>query len=103
MLPDLRPSMPLSTGPTLFLAPSPIAWQARHLLNDVLPAAASCAIGAGAVAVTGRVVSTAKIRFVIVFSSSLPWWVWPGQSFAWPPTSGPAVLGRPPRLEQATK
>src|SRR5882672_2849605 len=42
-MPDLRPSIPLSSGPTLFLAPSPIAWQGRHLLNEVLPAAASCA------------------------------------------------------------
>ena len=33
-VPDLRPSRPLSTGPTLFLAPSPTAWQGRHFLND---------------------------------------------------------------------
>ena len=49
-MPDLRPSRPLSSGPTLFLAPSPIAWQARHLLNDDLPAAASCASAADAAA-----------------------------------------------------
>ena len=48
------PSSPFSSGPTLFLAPSPIAWQARHLLNEVLPAAASCACApdAAAIAVT---------------------------------------------------
>src|SRR5882724_12856131 len=43
MVPDLRPSRPLSTGPTLFLAPSPTEWQGRHFLNEFSPAATSCA------------------------------------------------------------
>src|ERR1700694_5801388 len=51
MVPDLRPSRPLSTGPTLFLAPSPTAWQGRHFLNEFSPAArswlnAACVIAA---------------------------------------------------------
>ncbi len=28
--------MPLSSGPTLFFAPSPIEWQGKHFLNDCL-------------------------------------------------------------------
>src|SRR6266852_385368 len=42
-LPDLRPSRPLSSGPTLFLASAPTAWQGRHFLKDVSPAATSWA------------------------------------------------------------
>src|SRR5215216_4777382 len=43
MVPVCRPSMPLSTGPTLFLAPSPTEWQGRHFLKEFSPAARSCA------------------------------------------------------------
>src|ERR1043165_6515453 len=43
MVPDLRPSSPLSTGPTLFLASSPTEWHGRHFLNEFSPAARSCA------------------------------------------------------------
>src|SRR5215216_772468 len=43
MVPDLRPSSPLSTGPTLFLASSPTEWHGRHFLNDCSPAATSWA------------------------------------------------------------
>src|SRR5262245_32859628 len=43
--------MPLSNGPTLFLAPSPTAWQAMHfVLNDRSPASRSCASKAPVVA-----------------------------------------------------
>src|SRR6185436_11342243 len=41
MVPDLRPSRPLSNGPTRFLAASPTVWQAAHFLNEVSPAATS--------------------------------------------------------------
>src|ERR1700730_13899214 len=41
--PALRPSSPLSSGPTLFFAPSPTEWHGRHFLNDCSPAATSCA------------------------------------------------------------
>src|SRR5882757_11403304 len=68
-MPDLRPSNPLSCGPTLFLAPSPIAWQAKHLLNDVLPAAASCASAAEATADDAMTISALSISFLIVCSS----------------------------------
>ena len=44
MVPDLRPSSPFSSGPTLFLAPSPIAWQAMHLRNDFSPSATSLSV-----------------------------------------------------------
>src|SRR3982074_600226 len=65
-MPDLRPSSPLSSGPTLFLAPAPIAWQAMHLLNDVLPAAASCASAADDDAMT---TSAHRVSVFIVCSS----------------------------------
>src|SRR5687768_922690 len=54
-------------GPTLFLAPSPTAWQARHLLNEALPAAASCAGAAADDAITA---SALKVSRFIVGSSS---------------------------------
>src|SRR5215510_13316208 len=69
MLPDLRPSRPLSTGPTLFLAPSPTAWQARHLLNDVLPASASCASALEAAVVAAITNSVLKVSFFMGYSS----------------------------------
>src|SRR6185503_918762 len=43
MVPDFRPSSPLSTGPTRFFASGPTRWQGRHFLNEVSPAARSCA------------------------------------------------------------
>src|SRR3984893_14285609 len=61
--------MPLSSGPTLFLAPSPIAWQARHLLNEVLPAAASCASAADAAADDATTTSALRMSFFMVGSS----------------------------------
>src|SRR5258708_7248116 len=64
--------MPLSSGPTLFLAPSPIAWQARHLLNEVLPAAASCASAPDAAAIEVRTISAPKFNFVMGCSSFFP-------------------------------
>src|SRR6185437_5122261 len=70
MLPDLRPSSPFSTGPTLFLAPSPTAWQARHLLNEVLPAAASCA--SAPVAVANEVTTTSALKVNVFMRLSLP-------------------------------
>src|SRR5215510_7923006 len=75
MLPDLRPSRPLSTGPTLFLAPSPTAWQARHLLNDVLPASASCASALEAVAIEVTATSALKVSIFMSSSSFLPMWL----------------------------
>src|SRR6266850_807346 len=61
MVPDLRPLSPLSTGPTLFLAPSPTAWQARHLLNEVLPAATSCASAADDAAADAMTISVLRV------------------------------------------
>src|SRR3977135_4325162 len=57
MVPDLRPSSPLSTGPTLFLASSPTAWQGRHFLNASPPAATSWAKAAPADAASAAAVS----------------------------------------------
>src|SRR4051794_38425332 len=54
--------MPFSAGPTLLAAPSPIAWQGRHLLNTVLPASASCA-PAGIVLRIENVASAAATNF----------------------------------------
>src|SRR5690349_15954491 len=51
--------MPLSSGPTLFLAPSPIEWQGRHFLKDCSPAAASCA-RAAPVSITVAAASAAR-------------------------------------------
>src|SRR5262245_37110568 len=48
-------------GPTLFLAPSPIAWQARHLLKEVLPAAASCASAPDVAAREVRITTALKV------------------------------------------
>src|SRR5689334_714438 len=75
MLPEWRPSRPLSTGPTLFLAPSPMAWQARHLLNEVLPAAASCASALEAVASEVMATSALKVSIFMFGSSFLPMWL----------------------------
>src|SRR5688572_15038780 len=72
MVPDLRPSSPFNSGPTLFLAPSPIAWQARHLLNEVLPAAASCASAPGAAANEVTTTSALKVDVFMWGSSFLP-------------------------------
>ena len=69
-MPDLRPSSPFSSGPTLFLAPSPIAWQARHLLNEVLPAAASCASAPDAAAMAAMTIRALKVGFFMGCSSS---------------------------------
>src|SRR6478609_9264383 len=69
MVPDLRPSSPFSAGPALFLAPSPIAWQARHLLNEVLPAAASCA--SAPVAVANEVTTTSALKVDVFMWCSL--------------------------------
>src|SRR5436190_12739871 len=72
-MPDLRPSSPFSSGPTLFLAPSPVEWQGRHLLNDVLPAATSCACALDKAAAEHPMRITAlKPVFFIVLSP-----VWP--------------------------
>ena len=53
--PECRPIRPLSSGPTPFLAYSPIWWQARHAANTFLPASAS---SAEAVAVAKNTVAT---------------------------------------------
>ena len=42
-IPDLRPSIPLSTGPTLFFAVGPTSWHATHFLYELAPAVRSCA------------------------------------------------------------
>src|SRR5882757_6218057 len=65
--------MPFSSGPTLFLAPSPIAWQARHLLNEALPAVASCADAPDTAINEVTTTSELKISVFIGCSSSLPW------------------------------
>src|SRR5262245_6915069 len=44
MVPEWRPSSPLSTGPTLFFAVGPTSWHGAHFLNEVAPALRSCAI-----------------------------------------------------------
>src|SRR5215813_2694339 len=45
--------MPLSSGPTLFFASGPTEWHGRHFLNEVSPAARSCAsAGAEVTAIT---------------------------------------------------
>src|SRR6185295_5397540 len=72
MVPDLRPSSPFSTGPTLFLAPSPTAWQARHLLNEVLPASASCATALEVANDAAMTNSVLRVSFFMGCSSSLP-------------------------------
>ena len=41
--PAVRPSRPLSSEPILFLAPSPMEWQAWHCLNTFAPFSTSCA------------------------------------------------------------
>src|SRR6266404_37909 len=64
-MPDLRPSSPLSCGPTLFWAPSPIAWQAMHLLKAVLPVAASCASALEAAAIDAITTSALRVSFLI--------------------------------------
>ena len=61
---------PFSSGPTLFLAPSPIAWQARHLLKEVLPAAASCASALDAVAIEAMTIRALEVGFFMGCSSS---------------------------------
>src|ERR1043165_10054479 len=58
MVPDLRPSSPLSTGPTLFLASAPTEWQGRHFLNEFSPAARSCAEALPTAAI--RIAATAQ-------------------------------------------
>ena len=51
----------------MFLAPSPIAWQARHLLNEVLPAAASCASAEVATAADDAITTSAlRVSFFMV-------------------------------------
>src|SRR5438132_633075 len=42
-VPALRPSRPLSGGPSLFFAFSPTSWHGWHFRNDVSPAEVSCA------------------------------------------------------------
>src|ERR1700722_8708969 len=66
MLPHLRPSIPFSSGPILFWAPTPMEWQARHLRNDVSPAPTSCASAAD----VDRLNSIAPIQnsFVFIFA-----------------------------------
>src|SRR5437868_12994281 len=66
MVPEWRPSRPLSTGPTLFFAPSPTAWHARHFLNDCSPAATSCAATAPVDAAT--MITAIAIVFIITLS-----------------------------------
>src|SRR5882672_8761189 len=46
MVPDWRPSRPLSRGPTLLAASGPIEWHGAHFRNEVSPAAASWASAA---------------------------------------------------------
>src|SRR5262249_1777862 len=57
-LPAWRPSRPLSSGPTLFFAPSPTEWQGRHFLNDCSPAATSCAEAAAVEAASANAART---------------------------------------------
>src|SRR5215471_21489573 len=42
-VPAWRPSRPLSSGPTLFSALGPTAWQGRHLKKERWPFSTSCA------------------------------------------------------------
>jgi len=56
----------------LFLAPSPIAWQARHLLNEVLPAAMSCAGAPDAAIKEVTTASALKVGIFMWSSSFLP-------------------------------
>src|SRR5665647_669727 len=83
--------MPLSSGPTLFLAPSPIAWQAMHLLKEVLPAAASCASAAVAAADDAMTTSALRVSFFMGCSS----WLRGGSRVlvAWHADSGQAAKG----------
>src|SRR5260370_27073923 len=69
--------MPLSSGPTLFLAPAPIAWQAMHLLNEVLPAATSCASAADAAIDDAMTTSALNVSLFMVCSSRFRGWLWP--------------------------
>src|SRR4029079_1727912 len=70
MVPDLRPSRPLSAGPTLFFASSPTAWQGLHLRKDCSPAARSCAF---AIPIVAAIVNEAKITdFIMLFSLRSP-------------------------------
>src|SRR4051795_578344 len=75
--------MPLSSGPTLFFAPSPIEWQGRHLLKDVLPAAASCASAADASADEAITTSALNVSFFMDQALWVTRRVYP-QVLAWP-------------------
>src|SRR5260370_25442058 len=46
MVPDWRPSRPLSRGPTLFAASGPIEWHGAHFRNELSPAVTSWASAA---------------------------------------------------------
>src|SRR5262249_32274147 len=68
---DLRPSSPLSSGPTLFFAPSPTEWHGRHFLNDCSPAPTSCARAVVLEAASTAVISS-KVLVMIASSQRFP-------------------------------
>src|ERR1700730_14863580 len=69
--PALRPSSPLSSGPTLFFAPSPTEWQGRHFLNDCSPAATSCAEAAAVEAASAIAARTARLITRVPFPGTI--------------------------------
>src|SRR5207244_62473 len=66
---------PVELRATLFLAPSPTAWQAMHLLNEVLPAATSCAIAADAAIDDAMTTSALSVSLYHVCSSWFRGWL----------------------------
>src|SRR5215471_2617668 len=70
-VPAWRPSSPLSSGPTLFSAPGPTAWQGRHLKKERWPFSTSCAAAfcnIAKLAVAAINAATArKVRVIPVF------------------------------------
>src|SRR3954447_9008366 len=70
MVPDLRPSRPLSSGPTLLRASSPTEWQGLHLRKDCSPAARSWAF---AIPIVAAIINEAKTSdFIMLFSLRSP-------------------------------
>src|SRR4051812_6651228 len=65
MVPDLRPSRPLRTGPILLAAFSPTEWHGPHFLKDCSPAARSWAC---AIAIVRPSDAAASISAFIVFN-----------------------------------
>src|SRR4051812_38822383 len=57
---------PFRTGPTPFLAVSPIWWQARHFRNTFSPAAASCANDAPVDRITAAPAARARVASLTI-------------------------------------